>query len=86
MNEQPVSTHQSRPAVSFWEAFRFWLTPGFVSFGGPAGQVALMHGELVDAPHRGHRPVGDKRNVIHIIAAEALLGLIPKALMALVVP
>jgi len=30
------------------EAFRFWLKLGFVSFGGPAGQIALMHEELVE--------------------------------------
>ena len=30
------------------EAFRFWLQLGFVSFGGPAGQIALMHSELVE--------------------------------------
>jgi chromate transporter len=39
----------SRPApVSFAEAFRFWLKLGFISFGGPAGQIAIMHGELVE--------------------------------------
>ena len=36
------------PAVSFWEAFRFWLTLGFISFGGPAGLIAIMHQELVE--------------------------------------
>ena len=36
------------PAVSFWEAFRFWLKLGFISFGGPAGQIAMMHQELVE--------------------------------------
>nr|WP_255763662.1 chromate efflux transporter [Pelomonas sp. P7] len=30
------------------EALRFWLKLGFVSFGGPAGQIALMHAELVE--------------------------------------
>lgn len=34
--------------VSFWEAFRFWLKLGFISFGGPAGQISIMHHELVE--------------------------------------
>jgi chromate transporter len=34
--------------ISFAEAFRFWLKLGFISFGGPAGQIAVMHRELVD--------------------------------------
>src|SRR5215210_3205999 len=34
--------------VPFWEAFRFWVKLGFISFGGPAGQIAIMHKELVD--------------------------------------
>ncbi len=36
------------PQVSFWQAFRFWLKLGFISFGGPAGQIAIMHQELVE--------------------------------------
>jgi chromate transporter len=43
------NSHRS-PAisVSFAEAFRFWLKLGFISFGGPAGQIAIMHQELVE--------------------------------------
>jgi chromate transporter len=37
--------------VSFAEAFRFWLKLGFISFGGPAGQIAVMHRELVQEKH-----------------------------------
>jgi len=36
------------PFVSFGEALRFWLKLGFVSFGGPTGQIAIMHQELVE--------------------------------------
>jgi chromate transporter len=34
--------------VSFREATRFWSKLGFINFGGPAGQIALMHEEIVD--------------------------------------
>ena len=34
--------------VTFWAAFAFWLKLGFISFGGPAGQIALLHHELVE--------------------------------------
>jgi chromate transporter len=34
--------------VRFAEALRFWLKLGFISFGGPTGQVAIMHQELVE--------------------------------------
>ena len=33
---------------TFREASRFWIWLGFVNFGGPAGQIALMHQELVE--------------------------------------
>ncbi len=35
-------------SVSFREAFMFWFKLGFINFGGPAGQIAVMHRELVD--------------------------------------
>ena len=40
----PTEAHQ---AVSFWQALKFWFKLGFISFGGPAGQIAIMHEELV---------------------------------------
>ncbi len=43
-----VDGAEAPPAVSFGEALRFWLTLGFISFGGPAGQIAIMHSELVE--------------------------------------
>ena len=46
MNESP---NLSKPApVPFREAFWFWLKLGFLSFGGPAGQISMMHTELVE--------------------------------------
>ena len=57
MNDQ--ISNQERPAFaevtagrhrapSFGEAFRFWLKLGFISFGGPTGQIAIMQTELVE--------------------------------------
>ncbi|KQQ87982.1 chromate efflux transporter [Massilia sp. Leaf139] len=40
-------TDQPAP-VSLRTAFLYWLKLGFISFGGPAGQIALMHSELVE--------------------------------------
>jgi chromate transporter len=42
-------SRDTRPApVTLREAFWYWLKLGFISFGGPAGQIALMHAELVE--------------------------------------
>jgi chromate transporter len=39
---------EATPHPSFREAFKFWLKLGFISFGGPTGQIAIMHQELVE--------------------------------------
>lgn len=47
----PMTTpnNNTTPAqISFADACRFWLKLGFISFGGPAGQIAIMHQELVE--------------------------------------
>jgi chromate transporter len=45
----PPARHAgSARAIPFSEALRFWLKLGFISFGGPAGQIAIMHQELVE--------------------------------------
>jgi len=54
MNPPEIKTP---PTISFNEAFRFWLQLGFISFGGPAGQIAIMHRELVEK----RRWVSEKR-------------------------
>jgi len=43
----PMPVTVQVPAPSLGEALRFWVRLGFISFGGPAGQIALMHEELV---------------------------------------
>ena len=41
-------SQETPPAPSFVEALRFWWKLGWISFGGPAGQIAIMHKEVVD--------------------------------------
>lgn len=43
-----MNENNNAASVPFWEAFRVWLKIGFINFGGPAGQIALMHKLLVD--------------------------------------
>lgn len=51
MKKYDSLNNQPPPSVSAKEAFLFWLKLGFISFGGPAGQIAIMHEELVERRH-----------------------------------
>jgi chromate transporter len=44
----PNAPSAAPPSPGFLAALRFWTWLGFVSFGGPAGQIAIMHRELVE--------------------------------------
>ena len=49
MSQPPQPQGEQAPvSVSLFQAFMFWLKLGFISFGGPAGQIALMHQGLVE--------------------------------------
>src|SRR3954452_8763493 len=46
--DEPVEQISKSAQPTFAEAFRFWLKLGFISFGGPSGQIAIMQTEVVD--------------------------------------
>jgi chromate transporter len=48
MTEDRAGAEVETKPVGFWEAFWFWVKLGFINFGGPAGQIAIMHRELVE--------------------------------------
>ena len=48
MNGAKDDAPQIPARPTFAEATRFWLKLGFISFGGPTGQIAIMHAELVE--------------------------------------
>ncbi|MEN5037548.1 chromate efflux transporter [Pseudomonas sp. TWI929] len=47
-DQQQGAAEPSRGHIGLFEALLFWLKLGFISFGGPAGQIAIMHQELVE--------------------------------------
>ncbi|MCB5206674.1 chromate efflux transporter [Methylovorus mays] len=51
MSTKTTPVYPTTPApqpVSLAQAFWYWLKLGFISFGGPAGQIAIMHHDLVE--------------------------------------
>lgn len=50
-SSSPTADYAPAGSVSFRQALLFWLKLGFISFGGPAGQIAIMHQELVERRH-----------------------------------
>lgn len=48
MSENKSIPIEAANPIPFMEALRFWLKLGFISFGGPVGQIAIMHQELVE--------------------------------------
>jgi len=48
MTPSAPSDSSPTPKPTFTEALRFWSRLGWISFGGPTGQIAIMHRELVD--------------------------------------
>jgi chromate transporter len=61
-SEDPPAAGSLPTQPSFAESVRVWLKIGLLSFGGPAGQIALMHRELV-----GKRRWLSERRFLHAL-------------------
>ena len=61
--EESLTADPARP--TFTEAVKVWAKIGCLSFGGPAGQIALMHKELVEE----RRWIGEQR-FLHALASD----------------
>ena len=48
MSETVVKKTEENPVTNLGDAARVWAKVGFLSFGGPAAQIALMHREIVE--------------------------------------
>jgi len=55
--QEPGDNARPPQPVSLGVAFWYWLKLGFISFGGPAGQIAIMHQDLVER----RRWISDRR-------------------------
>src|SRR6202162_3376254 len=62
-SQQQITVDMQPPArVTLAQAFRYWLKLGFISFGGPAGQISMMHQDLVE-----HRRWISERRFLHAL-------------------
>lgn len=62
MNAEKKQENNAELDVPFKVAFKFWVKLGFISFGGPAGQIAIMHKELVE-----RREWIDEKSFLHAL-------------------
>lgn len=68
MQQKQLNTpDDSVEQVTFWQAILFWLKLGFISFGGPAGQIAVMHQELVEQKRWISEKIFTCTELLHVV-------------------